>query len=68
MDLTRVSNILSRKLENKNLLVMPSFFKHKQEFTQEETQMTYGTAKVRIHVERIIQRLGKFRILDEIPR
>lgn len=50
------------------LLVMPPFLKNKQEFTQEETEMTYGTAKVRIHVERIMQRLRTFRILDKIPR
>uniref|UniRef100_A0A6P7GV30 Uncharacterized protein LOC114346833 n=1 Tax=Diabrotica virgifera virgifera TaxID=50390 RepID=A0A6P7GV30_DIAVI len=51
----------------KIMLVMPPFLKDKKEFTKEETEKTYGTARVRIHVERIMQRLRIYRILDKIP-
>ena len=40
----------------KVLLVMPPFLKKKSEFSKEETSLTYSVAKVRIHVERIMQR------------
>ncbi|XP_072400440.1 uncharacterized protein [Diabrotica undecimpunctata] len=51
----------------KSLLVMPPFLKDKLEFTKEETEKTYDTARVRIHVERVMQRLRTFRVLDKIP-
>lgn len=50
------------------LLVMPPFLKDKSEFSKGEAEETYGTAKVRIHIERIMQRLRTFRILDKIPK
>ena len=48
-------------------IVMPPFLQKKKEFTKEETEKTYAIAKVRIHVERIMHRLGIYRILDKIP-
>ncbi|GBP33311.1 hypothetical protein EVAR_30899_1 [Eumeta japonica] len=38
-------------------IVMPPFLTKKHEFSKEETQNTYEVARVRIHVERIMQRL-----------
>ena len=46
---------------------MPPSLQKKKEFTKEETEKTYAIAKVRIHVERIMQRLRIYRILDNIP-
>ena len=48
-------------------LVMPPFLTNKSEFSKEETEETYKISRVRIHVERIIQRLRIYRILDKIP-
>lgn len=52
---------------NKVLLVIPPFFESNKEFTNAETQRTHNIAKVRIHVERIMQRLRTYRILSKIP-
>lgn len=55
-------------LDQKNvLLVMPPFSKGSQ-FSPEEVEETYAVASVRIHVERSIQRVKLFKILDKIPR
>lgn len=51
----------------KVVLVMPPFLERKTEFTKEETENTYKIAKVRIHVERIMQRLRIYQILSKIP-
>uniref|UniRef100_A0A6P7GXP4 Uncharacterized protein LOC114342006 n=1 Tax=Diabrotica virgifera virgifera TaxID=50390 RepID=A0A6P7GXP4_DIAVI len=51
----------------KILLVMPPFLERKKEFSQEETEQTYTIARVRIHVERIMQRLKTYNILNKIP-
>ena len=51
----------------KVLLVMPPFLEKKSEFSKEETALTYSVAKVRIHVERIMQRLRTYKILQFIP-
>ena len=51
----------------KVLVVMPPFLEKKNELSSEETQQTYNVAKIRIHVERIMQRLRIYRILDKIP-
>lgn len=48
-------------------LVMPPFLAKKSEFTKEETEETYSIARVRIHVERIMQRLRMYMILHKIP-
>lgn len=48
-------------------IVMPPFLTKKHEFSKEETQNTYEVARVRIHVERIMQRLRVYRVLDKIP-
>ena len=50
------------------MLVMPPLLQGKGEFSKEETEKTYNIARVRIHVERIMQRLSVFRILDKIPK
>lgn len=49
------------------ILVMPPFLEKKSEFSKEETEETYTVAKVRIHVERIMQRLRTYHILNKIP-
>ncbi|GBP83662.1 hypothetical protein EVAR_61056_1 [Eumeta japonica] len=46
-------------------IVMPPFLTKKHEFSKKET--TYEVARVRIHVERIMQRLRVYRVLDKIP-
>lgn len=51
----------------KSFIVMPPFLERNKEFTKEETELTYKVAKVRIHVERIMQRLRTYRVLDKIP-
>ena len=48
-------------------IVMPPFLQKKSEFSREETQETYNIASVRIHVERIMQRLRIYQILNKIP-
>ena len=47
--------------------VMPPFLEQKHHFSKEETEETYSIARVRIHVEKIMQRLRTYRILDKIP-
>ncbi|KAJ8666996.1 hypothetical protein QAD02_008658 [Eretmocerus hayati] len=49
------------------LVVMPPLSEDKTEFTMQETEDTYIIASVRIHVERIMQRLRIHKILDKIP-
>lgn len=51
----------------KIMLVMPPFLEKNNKFTTEETEETYHVARVRIHVERIMQRLRLHSILDKIP-
>lgn len=61
---------ISRTLDEKGkkvLIVLPPFLEKKGEFTKEETQNTYNIARVRIHVERIMQRLRTHQILNKIP-
>jgi len=48
-------------------IVMPPFLQNKNEFSKKETEETYNIAKVRIHVERIMQRLRTYGILNKIP-
>ncbi|XP_044731816.1 uncharacterized protein LOC123294746 [Chrysoperla carnea] len=48
-------------------MVMPPFLEKKSEFTIQETQETYSIAKVRIHVERIMQRLRLYQVLNKFP-
>ncbi|CAN7988290.1 unnamed protein product [Ixodes hexagonus] len=53
-------------LESKDVtLVMPPFAKANQQFTEAEMKETYKVASHRIHVERCIQRLKSFAILNE---
>ncbi|XP_046627773.1 uncharacterized protein LOC124308775 isoform X2 [Neodiprion virginianus] len=48
-------------------LIMPPFLEKKSEFSKEETDLTYNIARVRIHVEIIMQRLKTYQILYKIP-
>lgn len=47
-------------------LVMPPFLEKKSEFSADETKETYAVAKCRIQVERIMQRLRTYLILNKI--
>lgn len=49
------------------LLVMPPFKKGKMQLTAKELKDGYECAKVRIHVERCIERLKRFEILNFVP-
>ncbi|CAN7988422.1 unnamed protein product, partial [Ixodes hexagonus] len=52
-------------VENKHgVMVFPPFSKGQVQFTNEEMEMTYQVARVRIHVERVIQRVKVFNILN----
>lgn len=51
----------------KMLLVMPPFLQNKEQFDKEETEATYSIARVRIHVERIMQKLRTHLILNKFP-
>ena len=55
------------KSGKKVVLIMPPFLEKKTEFSKEETEETYSIARVRIHVERIMQRLRTYQILNKIP-
>lgn len=57
--------IKSELLKCKCTLVMPPFAINSQ-FTREEVLEGYSIASVRIHVERAIQRIKLFKILDHI--
>lgn len=48
------------------MLVMPPFLEKNNEFTTKETEETYHVARLRIHVERIMQRLRLHSILDKL--
>ena len=51
----------------KIIVVMPPFLSN-PEFTKEETETSYSIAHVRIHIERIMQRIKLFHILNKMPR
>ncbi|XP_077525628.1 uncharacterized protein LOC144137580 [Haemaphysalis longicornis] len=46
------------------VLVMPPFLKGQDQFTETEVRDTYDIAQVRIHVERVIQRIKTYHILN----
>ena len=46
-------------------MVMPPFVQKNNEFSSEKTHQTYSVARVRIHVERIMQRLRTYRLLHK---
>lgn len=48
-------------------IIMPPFLEKKNEYSKAETLETYSVARVRIHVERIMQRLRTYQILNKIP-
>lgn len=52
--------------KKKAVLVMPPFL-HEQQFSPEEVEETYKIASLRIHIERVIQRIKQFHIFDKIP-
>ncbi|KAJ8664905.1 hypothetical protein QAD02_006567 [Eretmocerus hayati] len=49
------------------MVVLPPFLEKNNAFTKEETDKTYSVAKVRIHVEQIMQRIRAYKIMDKIP-
>lgn len=51
---------------HKAILVMPPVLTHGH-FSAQEVDETYKIAKLRIHIERIIQRIKIYRILDRFP-
>lgn len=51
----------------KVMLLMLPLPENKSEFSKEETKQTYNIARVRIHVECIMQRLRIYQILSNIP-
>ena len=51
----------------KVLVIMSPFLEKKSEFNKQETEETYCIARVRIHVERVMQRLRTYNILNKIP-
>lgn len=54
--------------EAEAVLVMPPFLHGQGQFTESEVQQTYHIAQVRIHVERMIQRIKLFNILNvQVP-
>lgn len=58
---------IKTSVENKNaILVMPPFLDAPQ-FSPEEVEETYKVASVRIHIERIIQRIKQFHVFDKLP-
>ncbi|CAN7940141.1 unnamed protein product [Ixodes hexagonus] len=46
------------------VLVMPPFFSGNGQYTRQEVQDTYNIAQVRVHVERMIQRIKNYNILN----
>ncbi|XP_077494400.1 uncharacterized protein LOC144105074 [Amblyomma americanum] len=50
--------------EVRAVLVMPPFLQGQDQFSESEVHETYQIAQVRIHVERIIQRIKMFNILN----
>lgn len=51
---------------NRNaIVVLPPFF-HTPQFSAQEVEDTYNIASVRIHIERVNQRIKNFHILDKI--
>lgn len=50
--------------ESQKGIVLPPFSKGNVQFTHEELEQTYHVAQVRIHVERVIQRLKMFGIVN----
>lgn len=48
----------------KGIIVLPPFSKGNVKFTHEELEQTHHVAQVRIHVERVIQRLKMFGIVN----
>jgi hypothetical protein len=54
-------------MEAGGILVMPPFKSGNRQFTSKENEEGYKCASVRIHIERCIERLKRFRILDFLP-
>ncbi|XP_044584401.1 uncharacterized protein LOC123264932 [Cotesia glomerata] len=58
---------IKTQIENKNAIFIMPPFGHKDQFTPEEVDETYNIASVRIHIERVNQRIKDFRILSKVP-
>ncbi|XP_076853828.1 uncharacterized protein LOC143509219 [Brachyhypopomus gauderio] len=57
-----IENLLS--VAGAKLIIPP--FKHKAQFTKEETEQTQAIARLRILVERVIRRVKEFHIFDSV--
>ncbi len=55
------------KLLFETILLIPPFKKGGRQFTSAENREAYQCAKVRIHVERCIERLKRFEIMTFVP-
>lgn len=60
----QIKSLLDESGRNILIVVIPLFL-HNQPFTEEEVESTYKIAKVRIHIERIMQRIRTFEIVDK---
>ena len=49
------------------LLNLPAFLRGKKQLTKEEAVFSHKLSRSRIHVERAIERLRNFRIVDKLP-
>lgn len=55
------------QVENKNAIFVILPFLHNPQFSAEEVEETYNIASVRIHIERIMQRIKDFNIFCKVP-
>ncbi|XP_046742381.1 uncharacterized protein LOC124409034 [Diprion similis] len=58
---------MQTKVQEKNAIFVIPPFCNKNQFTPEEVDETYNTASVRIHIERVNQRIKDFNILSKVP-
>ncbi|XP_074104595.1 uncharacterized protein LOC141531025 [Cotesia typhae] len=55
---------IKTQVKNKNAVFVMPPFGHKDQFTPEEVDETYNIASVRIHIERVNQRIKDFKIIS----
>lgn len=61
----QIKSMLDERGDNVSL-VMPPFLRENEQFTEGEVEETYHVASVRIHIERIMQRLRTHKILEKL--
>lgn len=52
------------RTSSKGIVILPPFSKGNEQFTYDELQEGYHVAQVRVHVERVIQRIKTFNVLN----